>query len=170
MMNAAECKLLRRLIAELDDARLVYATLAPLLIRPHLKFLVERMANSHAAIANHLALQMDHAGGPTARRGATAWARFRVRVERWIAIGNIDVELGCLECVARHLAGVIQRLRAALGNVRDLHENLHRELSQLERMQFRIESLMHEMEMPLPASPRQRAAVLPLSTHGRPRS
>lgn len=169
-MNATECKLLQRLIAELDDTRLVYATLAPLLIRPHLKFLVERMANSHAVIASRLALQMDRTGGLTARNGATARARFRARVERWIAIANVDVELGCLKRIARHEAGVIQRFGAALGSVRDLHENLRRELSQLERMQFRIVSLMHEMEMPLPAAPRQRAAALPWSTHGRSRS
>jgi hypothetical protein len=170
MMNATERKLVQRLIADLDDTRLVYATLAPLLIRPHLKFLAERMANSHAVIACHLASQLDRTGGLTARRGATAWVRFRARVERWIAIANIDVEFGCLECIARHEAGLIRRFREALGSVRNLHEDLQRELSQLERMLFRIESLMHEMEMPLSAAPRHRAAVIPLSAHERSRS
>lgn len=162
-MNSTECTLVQRLIADLDDTRLVYATLAPLLIRPHLKFLVEKVANSHATIAYHLAWQMDRTGGLSARRGPNLLARFNARLERWIAVTNIDVELGCLKRIVRQEARVTHRFREVLGSVRDLHENLHRELGQLERMLQRIESLMHEMEMPAPAAPRRRAAVVPLS-------
>lgn len=165
-MKSNECALVQKLIADLDNTRLVYATLAPLLIRPHLKFLVERIANSHATIAYHLAWQMDRGGGRTARRGANAMARFGASLERWIAVTNIDVELGCLKRIARHEARVTERFRETLGSVKGLNENLHHELGQLERLLFRVGSFIHEMEMPVSA-PRRRAAVIPLSTHGR---
>lgn len=162
-MNSTECTRVQGLIADLDDTRLLYATLAPLLIRPHLKFLIEKVANSHATIAYHLAWQMDRAGGLTAHRGASLLARLNARLERWIALTNIDVELGCLKRIARHEARLTQRFREALGSIRDLHQNLHRELGQLERTLFRIESLVHEMEMPASAPPQRRAAIIPLS-------
>lgn len=169
-MDSTECTLVQRLVADLDDTRLVYSTLAPLLIRPHLKFLVERVANSHATIAYHLAWQMDRTGGVTARRGARRLARFGARLERWIAVSNLDVELGCLRRIARREARVMQRVRELLGSVQGLPEDLHRELGQLERMLARIESLMHESEMPVSAAPRRGAAVIPLSTQERYRS
>lgn len=169
-MNSNECAVVQRLIADLDNTRLMYATLAPLLIRPHLKFLVEKVANSHATIAYHLAWQMDRTGGLTARRGGNPLARFAARIERWIAVAHIDVELGCLKRIVRREAGVTQRFRETLGSVKDLHENLHRELGQLERTLARIESLMHEMEIPMTGAPRRPAAVIPLSTQERYRS
>lgn len=170
-MKSNERALVQKLIADLDNTRLVYATLAPLLIRPHLKFLVERVANSHSTIAYHLAWQMGHDGGPTAHRGANVTARFRARLERWIAAANIDVELGCLRRIARHEARVTERFRETLGSVNGLNENLHRELGQLERMLFRIGSFIREMEVPVSAaSRRRRAAVIPLSTQERYRS
>lgn len=168
-MKSNERALVQKLITDLDDTRLVYATLAPLLIRPHLKFLVERVANSHATIAYHLAWQMDRGGGRTARRGPTAMARFGARLERWMALTNIDVELGCLKRIARHEARVTERFRETLGGVKGLNENLHRELGQLERMLFRIGSFIHEMETPTSAA-RRHAAVIPLSTRERYRS
>lgn len=169
-MNSTECTLVQGLIGDLDNTRHFYATLAPLLIRPHLKFLVERVANSHATIAYHLAWQMDRTGGLTARRGASVIARLNARLERWIAVANVDVELGCLKRIARHEARVTQHFRETLGSVKDLHENLHRELGQLERTLARIESLMHEMQMPVPAASRRNAAAIPLSTQERYRS
>lgn len=169
-MNSTESARVQGLIAELDDTRLVYATLAPLLIRPHLKFLVEKVASSHATIAYHLAWQMDRTGGLTARRGASLLARLNARLERWIAVTNVDVELGCLKRIVRHETRVTQRFREALGSIKDLHQDLHRELGQLERTLFRMESLTHEMEMPASTPPRRRAAVIPLSTQERYRS
>lgn len=166
-MNSAECARVQDLIADLDNTRLVYATLAPLLIRPHLKFLVEKVTNSHATIAYHLAWQMDRTGGVTARRGATLLARLGARLERWIAITNVDVELGCLKRIARREARVTQRFREALGSIKHLDQNLHHELGQLERTLFRIESLMHEMEMPRTATPQRRTAAISLSPQER---
>lgn len=170
-MNASESAIVQKLIADLDDTRLLHTELAPLLIRPHLKFLVERMADAHAAIADDLALQVEQVGGLRVRRGANGLARLRVRIERWIAVTNADIELGCLKCIARHESRVAQRLRHALEHVRPLHQHLHRELCQLERSLFRIESLMREMETPsLAAVPRRRPDASPLPTHGRSRS
>jgi len=170
-MKTRERALVRKLIADLDNTRLVYATLAPLLIRPHLKFLVERVANSHATIAYHLAWQMERGGGRQVPRGADAMARFGARLERWLAVANIDVELGCLKRIARHEARVTERFRETLGSVKGLDESLQRELGRLERLLFRMGSFIHEMEMPMSAAPRRRAAVIPVPTaHGRSRS
>lgn len=159
-MDSRECTLVQRLIGDLDGTRHLYATLAPLLIRPHLKFLVERMATSHATIAYHLSWQMDRSGGRTARRGANVRARLEARVERWIAVANLDVELACLKRIARHEARVTQRFRETLGSIKGLHENLQRELGELERTLSRIGSLMHEMETPVREAPRRRAATV----------
>lgn len=166
-MNSTDRVVVLRLIADLDDTRLLYTRLAPLLIRPHLKFLVEGMATSHGAIADHLAAQVDP---PGAARGAGMLGRVRVGVERWIAITNLDIELGCLKCVARHEARVARRLREALESIRSLPQGLHRELSRLERSLFRIESLMREMERPMAAMPRPRAAVMRFPNEERFRS
>lgn len=170
-MNAAERAVVRKLIVDLDNTRLLHATLAPLLIRPHLKFLIERMAHAHAAIADDLVRQMVGDAPSTMARGASRIARMRVRIDRWIAITSLDIELGCLKCIARHESRVTQRLRHALENVRPLQQNLHRELSQLERLRFRIESLLREMETPpmTAAMPRHRTGVIPLPSHGRHR-
>ncbi|MGH8216260.1 MAG: hypothetical protein ACREPZ_11285 [Rhodanobacteraceae bacterium] len=170
-MNSNECAIVQRLIADLDNTRLLHVTLAPLLIRPHLKFLVERMAEVHATIADDLVSQMDPTGAAGPHRGARRMARVRARIERWIAITNLDIELGCLKCIARHETRVTQRLRHAMDNVRALHPNLHREVGQLERTLFRIDSLMREMEMPsLPAVMPRRSDVIPLPSPGRSRS
>ena len=171
MMNAAERAVVRKLVADLDNTRLLHTTLAPLLIRPHLKFLIERMARAHATIADDLIRQMGGTGAAARERGASGFARMRVRIERWIAITNLDIELGCLKCIARHEGRVTQRLRRALENVRPLQQSLHRELGQLERLRLRIESLMHEMEMPplAAAMPRHRADAIPVPSHGRHR-
>lgn len=169
-MDPRECTLVQKLVAELDDARLVHATLMPLLVRPHLKFLVEKLVNSHATIAYRLAWQVDRAGGRTVRREARLLARLGARVERWIAVTDVDVELGCLKRIVRHEAGVTQRFRETLGSVRGLDENLHRELGELERTRLRIESLLHEMQTSVSAATRRDAAVLPLSTQERYRS
>jgi hypothetical protein len=169
MMNGPERVVVRKLIGDLDDARLLQATLAPLLIRPHLKFLIERMAHAHATIADDLARQMDGAAPATMARGASRLARMRVRIDRWIAITNLDIELGCLKCIARRERRVTRRLRHALENVRSLQHNLHRELGQLERLLLRIESLLREMERPpvAAAMPRHRADTITLPGHGR---
>ena len=147
-MNSRECAIVQKLITDLDDTRLVYAKLAPLLIRPHLKFLVQRISDSHAAIAEDLAWQMDRTGGLTARRSSGAFAKLRVMAESWVTIANLDIELGCLKHIARHEARVIQRFRETLDGVQGLHQNLHRELCQIERAAFRIEALMQEMLSP----------------------
>lgn len=169
-MNSRECAIVQRLIADLDSTHLLYTRLAPLLTRPHLKFLVDRMAASHSAIADDLALHMESEGARRASRGAGTLAGLRTRLERWTAVTNLDIELGCLKCVARHEARVVQRLRDALDDVRCLRPTLRRELSQLERSLFRIESLIREMETPLAAAPPRRATIVPFSPHGRPRS
>ena len=171
-MNAAERAVAQKLIADLDNTRLLHATLAPLLIRPHLKFLVERMLGAHATIVDDLVRQVEGAGAPPAPRGASRIARIHARIERWIALTNLDIEVGCLKRIARHETLIAQRLRHALESVRPLPQNLHRELSQLERSLFRIESLMREMEMPplAAAMPRRRADFIPLPNHGRRRS
>lgn len=163
-MNSRECAIVQKLIIDLDDTRLLYMKLRPLLIRPHLKFLVARVTESHAAIADELVGQMDRVGGLTARRGAGAMAALRAKVESWVAIVNLDIEVGCLKRVARHEARVGHRFRETLAHVTGLHQNLHRELRQLERACLRIETLMREMEMPSLAIPRRAASVTRLST------
>jgi hypothetical protein len=170
-MNAAERAVVRRLVADLDNTRLLHATLAPLLIRPHLKFLIERLAHAHAIIADDLVHQMGGTRSTPPGRGASRFARMRVGIERWIAITNVDIELGCLKCIARHEGRVTQRLRRALENIRPLQQTLNRELGQLERLRLRIESLMHEMEMPplAAAMPRHHADAIPLPGHARHR-
>lgn len=169
-MKSHECALIQKLITDLDNTGTVYAALAPLLSRPHLKFLVERIANSHATIACHLAGEMDRGGGRAVSRGANALAGFGARLERWIAVTNIDVDLGCLKRIARHEARVTKRFRETLGSIKRLDENLHRDLGQLERMLFRIGSFIQEMEMPVSAASRRRAAAISLPTHERYRS
>lgn len=169
-MNSRECAVVQRLIAELDDTRLLYAKLRPLLIRPRLKFLVERITQSHAAIAEDLALHMDRSGGLTARRSGRALATLRAHVESWMAIINLDIEVGCLKRIARHETRVTQRFRETLDEVKGLHQNLHRELRQLERAVFRIEGLMREMEMPALGGSQRPATITTLATHERPRA
>lgn len=145
-MNSKECAALQRLISDLDDTRVLYEKLAPLLIRPHLRFLVERIAKAHAAIADGLARQMDLTGGLKARRAGGAMATARAHVVGWIALANADVELGCLKRIVREEDLVIRLFRGALDGIRDLHQSLHRELRELERTVFRIDSLAREME------------------------
>lgn len=164
-MNSRECFIVQKLITDLDDTRLLYLKLRPLLIRPHLKFLVARMTESHAAIADDLVGQMARVGGLTARRGAGALAGLRAKIESWMAIVNLDIEVGCLKRIARHEARVTQRFRETLGHVKGLQQSLHRELNQLERACLRIEALMREMEMPPLAVQRRPAVVTHLSTH-----
>lgn len=168
-MNSRECAILQRLIADLDDTRRLYAKLKPLLIRPHLKFLVERIIQSHAAIADDLALRMDRVEGVAARRSGGALPKLRARVESWIAIINLDIEVGCLKRIARHEARVTQRFRETLDDVKGLHQSLHRELHQLERAVSRIEALMREMETPSFVGSRVPATGTHLSTPERSR-
>lgn len=168
-MNPRECAIVQRLIVDLDDTRLIYATLGPLLIRPHLKFLVERMTESHAAIAEDLVWQMDAIGARTPRRGGGALAKLRAGAESWMAITNVDIELGCLKRIAGHEGRVTRRFHEILENVKGLHQNLHRELCQLERAVFRVDSLMREMNTPSFQATRK-PAVAPLqSMHEEPR-
>lgn len=168
-MNSSECAIVQKLISDLDDTRLLYMKLRPLLIRPHLKFLVARITASHAAIADELVGQMDRAGGLTARRGGGILAGIRTKVGSWVAIANLDIEVGCLKCVARHEARVTRRFRETLEHVKGLNQNLHRELCELERACLRIETLMREMEMPSLAVSRRPAPTTRLSTHQGPR-
>lgn len=147
-MNSRECAVLQRLISDLDDTRVLYGKLVPLFIRPHLRFLVERIARAHAAIANDLVRQMGLTGGLKARRGGGAVAAVHAHVAGWIALANADVELGCLKRVVRREDRIIRLFRGALDDVKDLHQSLHRELRELERTVFRIDSLAREMETP----------------------
>jgi hypothetical protein len=168
-MNSRECTIIQKLIADLDDTRLLYTQLRPLLIRPHLKFLVARITESHVAIADELVGQMDRTGGLTARRGGGVLAGLRAKVESWIAIASLDIEVGCLKRVARPEGRVIQRFREALEHVKGLNQNLHRELCELERACLRIETLLREMERPSLAVARRPATSTRLSTHEGPR-
>lgn len=147
-MNARECAVLQKLVRVLDDTRLLYAKLEPLLIHPHLKYLAAQIMQSHDAIADDLAWHMDAMGGLAARRGGDVLTALRASVESWVAITRVDVEFDCLNRIARHEARVTQHFRIALGEVEGLSHSLYRELCQLERAGFQVESLMQEMEMP----------------------
>ncbi|MGH8233411.1 MAG: hypothetical protein ACREPU_04355 [Rhodanobacteraceae bacterium] len=166
-MNSKECAIVQKLISELDDTRVHYANLAPLLIRPHLKFLVERLTKSHVAIAEDLAGQMDLAGGVTARRGGSIMVKLRARIECLLTMANVDIDLGCLKHIAHHEVRVTRRFRETLDGVLGLHQNLHRELCQLERAVFRIEALMREMETPELTINHDAATVTSHLIHGR---
>lgn len=167
-MNATECSTIQRLVSDLDDTRVLYAKLEPLLIRPHLTYLVERITQSHDAIADDLAAQMERTGGVTARRGRHTWSKARAWLESWLAVTHVDVEVGCLKHIARHETRIIQRFHCALNEVKGLHQNLHRELRQLERALCRIESLMQELETPAFSAGRsQTPSVVPISIHER---
>ncbi|MGH8191604.1 MAG: hypothetical protein ACREP2_09175 [Rhodanobacteraceae bacterium] len=168
-MNATAWTKVQRLVVKLDDTRVFYATLKPLLIRPHLKFLIDRTIDSHEAIAEELVRQIDAAGGRRLRRGGGALATVRATIERWIANSNVDIEFACVKRIAHHESHVAKRFREALDVARARPHDLHRELCQLERTLFRMESLIREMEMPPLAASRQPATIIHFSGHQRSR-
>ena len=147
-MNSRKYTVLQKLVTDLDDTRLLYTEFGPLLIRPHLKYLVERITLSHDAIAQDLARQMDMLGSERPHRGGSALGRLRAHLETWLAFTSVDIDLGCLRHIVRHETRVAQCFRATLDEVEGLPESLNRELCHLEHVMFRIESMVQEMEMP----------------------
>lgn len=145
-MNARDCAIVQKLIANLDDSRLLYLTLKPLLDDSHARFLVSRMIDLHSATADDLAQQVRSRAGIQARRGGSVWVRLRAQAAWLIAMAGAGREAACLKRIARHEDRVTQRFQLVMARVRDLHPNLQRQLLTLERTGFRIELLAREQQ------------------------
>ncbi len=167
-MNAAECSIIQRLVNDLDNTRVTYTNLAVLLRRPYLKFLVEQIAESHVAIAADLARHVKTSGGVTMRRDGHRWIKVRAWFETWVAAANADIELGCLERIARHESDVTAHFQTVLEDVKGLPTNFSHQLCGLVRGVLRLEWLMRAMERTaVDAVREQTARVISRSTHKR---
>lgn len=147
-MNSMECAILQKLVSGLDDTRLLYTELGPLLIHPHLKYLVDRITLSHDAIAADLAQHMDTLGSQTPHRGGNALGKLRAHLETWLAFTSVDIDLSCLRQILRNETRLVQCFHADLDDVEGLPNSLHRGLCHLEYVMFQIELRIQEMETP----------------------
>lgn len=145
-MNAEECKVIQGLVSDLDNTRFIYATLEPLLSRPHLRFLVSRIIDSHVAIADDMAQQVMTSGGVTLHRIRGIWVKVAAWFEAWFAAAHVDVDLRCLERIARRETCLVTTYYMALEDVKGMPKRFRNELSGLQRMLFRIEWLVHAAE------------------------
>ena len=153
-MNAEQCAIVQKLISDLDDTHYLYLRFKPLLSHAHVRFLVSQLIDLHAAIADDLARQMRLAGGLAACRGVRAWARLRARAASWMAFGNTDSEMSCMERIGHREDRLAREFQTVMAQVSDLHRNLGDQLLALERTGNRIESLLRLMEASSPdASP-----------------
>lgn len=169
-MNAGQCAIVQRLVTDLDDTHYLYVGLKPLLSHTHAQYLLSRMIELHSATADDLARQMRLAGGLAARRGGGALARFRARAVRWMAISSADSELACLRRIVRHEDRMAEGFQAAMAQVSDFHPGLANQLLAMERIEYRIESLIRLMEASSPGAPRPAAVVAALPERRRPRT
>lgn len=143
-MNAERCAMVQNLISNLDDSRIMYLALKPLLGNPHARSLLSQVISLHSATAGDLARQMRLTGGVQAHRGGSIWGRLGAQAARLAAIASTDCETACLKRVARHEDRVTQRFQATIAHVQDLHPRLHCQLLTLERIYPRIELLAHK--------------------------
>lgn len=161
-MKSRNCDTIQGLIIELDDTRLLYARLMPLLIQPHLKFLVLRLMDVHVAVADALASHVVGAGESAPRRGGGLLAGFRARIERWRILGNMNLEGRCLKRMVGREASVMHLLRRTLLPAEELQRRLYSELLKLERTVFQLESMLREMALATPLGappPRQLSGI-----------
>lgn len=153
-MNSQECARVQRLILELDDTRLLYAKLEPLLIRSHLRFLIAQLMRSHSVAAEELVIRMRRFGGLTADRGGGRTAWFRATLASWLAMIDLDGERACVRRIARRGRHVALLLRKTVNEVQALQQVTNSEPHQLERVMLRLEGIVHQLE-PLPLSAAQ---------------
>ena len=147
-MNSRECGILQKLVSDLDGTRLLYTKLGPLLAGPRLIYLVGLTILLHEEIADDLVREMSTLSGQTLRRGAIAPGRLCAYLEPVLASAGLDVDLRCLNAVARHETRVVQRFAMTLDEVEGLPQTIYREQDHLAHVLLRIESLTQELDRP----------------------
>ena len=166
-MNSREWDILQKLVSDLDDTRLLYMEFGPLLVGARLIYLVELIALLHEEIAEDLARQMSAAGRRTPHRGESASGKLHRYLEPLLVITGVNVDLSCLNAVARHETRVVQRFVMTLDEVEGLPQGLYREQRHLAHALSRIESLMQEMEASASTFARNARTMAPVkSTRG----
>ena len=121
---------LRRLIMDVDDARILYRRLARHLEQPGASQLLCRLAQSHAVIAENLADRIHAAsGGETARTGRR-WRALRLGCIGLHAHFALDADLDRMLFVQRNEARVLRGFDDA---IQDEHVQIRRRLQLYKR-------------------------------------
>lgn len=139
---------IRHLVKALDDSMLFCHRVHASVTHSSLRYLLERVAETHQRIADGLCEQIAAAGGRVSRKGLTL-RLWRVAWSRWLARTSSDFELAYASQTMLREERLLRKFRSALQRTcdHDARSCLAHRLYELERAQAQIRRVVSLMDI-----------------------